>query len=401
MATNTTATVDPADLTNDYRCNACNMDFEDSARQRDHYKSDFHVYNTKRKVAGLAPISLQVWTLRMEQLKKLAAESGDNKGTAHLKHREEGAAAMEHKEKHVPSQPPVEIVRDDKTCLFDNTQHKTVEDNLAYMSLKYSFFIPEIDYLKDLTGLLAMLTDKIYDRHQCLYCNKIYGSVGAVKSHMLDMKHTRIGTDTDELLADLDPFYDFSTSYLELQGGGPVEETEECDSDDDSDDWTEIGSVSGDEEEEDDLDEAVMQTGLRRAQILDDGSLRLPNGKVATHRMYAYIYKQRLTNDRVGDKPHEARKTLPQQKNAMLAIAGGDQSSAIMSMKTYREQKREAKSLLKSMKFMDFEAQKAQVRSNMLQKSRKGRTNRQNVTLWTYAKANRNSKRLPESSSSQ
>lgn len=29
------------------------------------------------------------------------------------------------------------------------------------------------------------------------------------------------GTDTDELLADLDPFYDFSASYLELQAAAP------------------------------------------------------------------------------------------------------------------------------------------------------------------------------------
>ncbi|KAF4652706.1 hypothetical protein FOZ61_009466 [Perkinsus olseni] len=385
MTSHSTAatTVDPSELTNEFRCNACNLEFIDSAEQRDHYKSDFHVYNTKRKVAGLAPISLQVWTARMEQLKKLAESAGDNKGTAHLKHRVEEGSQEHHRERReAASEPQEEIVRDDKTCLFDNTQHETVEDNLAYMSLKYSFFIPEIDYLKDLPGLLAMLTDKIYDRHQCLYCNKIYSGVGAVKSHMLDMNHTRIGTDTDELLADLDPFYDFSSSYLELQSGNQGEE-EEYDSDDDSDDWTEIGSVSGDEE---DLDEAVIQTGLHRAQILDDGSLRLPNGKVATHRMYAYIYKQRLTNNRVGDKPHEPRRALPQQKNAMLAIAGGDQSGAITSIKTYREQKRQAKSLLKSMRFMDFEAQKAQVRSNMLQKSRKGRTNRQNVTLWSYAK---------------
>lgn len=75
---------------------------------------------------------------------------------------------------------------------------------------RYSFFIPDIDYLKDLPGLLAMLTEKIYERHQCtpfvtrlvvvtfflsgLYCNKIYSGVGAVKSHMIDMKHTRIGS---------------------------------------------------------------------------------------------------------------------------------------------------------------------------------------------------------------
>lgn len=162
-------TADPSEPNSEFRCNACGLEFPDSAEQRDHYKSgettvrqkwlkfhstDFHVYNTKRKVAGLAPISPQVWTARVEQLKQLAEGVGDTKGTAHLKHRDEGEGIRmdsigvfsrygvlgvqgHHKERREESNgPQVEIVRDDKTCLFDNTQHATVEDNLAYMSLK-------------------------------------------------------------------------------------------------------------------------------------------------------------------------------------------------------------------------------------------------------------------------
>nr|PVC52357.1 hypothetical protein MACL_00000832 [Theileria orientalis] len=39
------------------RCLNCNLEFEDNGFYRKHFKSDFHVFNSKRKLQGLAPIS--------------------------------------------------------------------------------------------------------------------------------------------------------------------------------------------------------------------------------------------------------------------------------------------------------------------------------------------------------
>ena len=38
-------------------CISCRLLFSSADEQRDHYKSDFHKFNLKRKVASLPPIS--------------------------------------------------------------------------------------------------------------------------------------------------------------------------------------------------------------------------------------------------------------------------------------------------------------------------------------------------------
>lgn len=42
-----------------YTCLACQVAFESAEGQRIHYRSDWHRYNLKRKVADLPPVSLE------------------------------------------------------------------------------------------------------------------------------------------------------------------------------------------------------------------------------------------------------------------------------------------------------------------------------------------------------
>lgn len=37
-------------------CFTCRLVFDDSDKMREHYKTDFHRFNLKRKVAGLPPV---------------------------------------------------------------------------------------------------------------------------------------------------------------------------------------------------------------------------------------------------------------------------------------------------------------------------------------------------------
>lgn len=50
-----------APSTETFTCITCHMIFKDGVGQRDHYRSDVHRFNTKRKVAGLAPVSAEVY----------------------------------------------------------------------------------------------------------------------------------------------------------------------------------------------------------------------------------------------------------------------------------------------------------------------------------------------------
>lgn len=54
-------------------CNTCNTEFSDEKSQKSHYRSDWHQYNLKRKLAGAPGVSEALFILRLETL---AAEKG-------------------------------------------------------------------------------------------------------------------------------------------------------------------------------------------------------------------------------------------------------------------------------------------------------------------------------------
>ena len=57
--------------------------FVDKEALQEHYRSDFHRYNLKRKVAGLPPVTREWFDARKQQL-NLAASSGDVSKVRHL-----------------------------------------------------------------------------------------------------------------------------------------------------------------------------------------------------------------------------------------------------------------------------------------------------------------------------
>lgn len=52
-----------------FTCVTCNIAYNNSELQRDHYKSDWHRYNLKRKVADLPAVSLQDFQERVQMQK--------------------------------------------------------------------------------------------------------------------------------------------------------------------------------------------------------------------------------------------------------------------------------------------------------------------------------------------
>ena len=46
-------------------CITCSVAFKEASGQRDHYKTDWHRYNLKRKVAELPPINEQDFKVRI------------------------------------------------------------------------------------------------------------------------------------------------------------------------------------------------------------------------------------------------------------------------------------------------------------------------------------------------
>jgi hypothetical protein len=199
---------------------------------RAHFKSERHVYNTKRKQNGLKAISQEAWE---RKLRESRGDGGvcEQKGTAHLK-----AKKLDRKISSSDAPPPsseggsVEVTEEPvspRRCLFDRQHFETTEKCLAYMEKTYSFFIPDREYCCDLDGLLAFLGRKVSEPpYACINCNRRFPDAQSVRRHMLDKGHTQIGSQvlsrrgnydeasTNELQNELEPFYDFTASIREV-----------------------------------------------------------------------------------------------------------------------------------------------------------------------------------------
>jgi len=80
---------------------------------------------------------------------------------------------------------PVDALTD---CLFCNHKAETFEDNMTHMTNVHSLFIPDIEYLVDLRGMIRYLGEKITVGNVCIFCNgkgRGMKSVDAVRKHMV------------------------------------------------------------------------------------------------------------------------------------------------------------------------------------------------------------------------
>lgn len=113
-------------------------------------------------------------------------------------------------------------------CLFCSHHSSSLVKNVAHMTKIHSFFIPDIEYLSDLKGLITYLGEKIGVGKVCLWCNekgKSFYSTEAVQAHMNDKSHCKLFTDGDAALEFAD-FYDFRSSYPDYKEGQDPSEIE-------------------------------------------------------------------------------------------------------------------------------------------------------------------------------
>eukprot|EP00921_Rhytidocystis_pertsovi_P013009 GHVQ01021111.1.p1 GENE.GHVQ01021111.1~~GHVQ01021111.1.p1 ORF type:complete len:427 (-),score=88.16 GHVQ01021111.1:114-1394(-) len=303
-------------------CVTCAVGFADEQQHKKHHKTDWHRYNLRRRVADMAPLAELIYNRKVELIMANAAET-QPKGRSHLKvekkHRMDTVGGRDQQneegETHTARERIVVEYSDNTKSLFDSTlKFNTLERNVAHMEKRFCLFFPDRDYLVDLPGLITYLGKKVYERNCCIFCDRQFGSAEATQGHMLAKGHTRIGTEKQEMLDELEGFYDYSKSYLELAtpsrtrtaavtplqdlsvvGGGEMDEWEDLTAEVSmeglgEDDRTEAAHHEDDKQ----LKNKLKQFGLRPAKLTDHGRLRLPNGNLAGNRSLAYIYKQRL-----------------------------------------------------------------------------------------------------------
>ncbi|XP_050015847.1 cytoplasmic 60S subunit biogenesis factor ZNF622-like [Alexandromys fortis] len=128
------------------------------------------------------------------------------------------------------SAPPGAIPVTD--CLFCSHHSSSLMKNVAHMTKIHSFFIPDIEYLSDLKGLVKYLGEKVGVGKICLWCNergKSFYSTEAVQAHMNDKSHCKLFADGDAALEFAD-FYDFRSSYPDYKEEQDLDEIEELSS---------------------------------------------------------------------------------------------------------------------------------------------------------------------------
>jgi pre-60S factor REI1 len=169
--------------------------FEDRESLQEHYKSEWHRYNLKRKVAGLPPLPRDQFEARKNAALAAKGEQ-DAKAASHkLDHVKEGKKEKvaervaqrkqqldEVKGSVVPPKAPTEeeegaegegTMEDDaevqeeefeadmRRSLFDSNLSEDVDSNLAYMAQTFGFFLPDVEYVSDLHGLVEYLHEKV------------------------------------------------------------------------------------------------------------------------------------------------------------------------------------------------------------------------------------------------
>lgn len=212
-----------------HTCLNCNVKFQNADVQREHYKTDWHRYNLKRRVAELPAITAEDFQKRVlqqrtadekalqdislhcsacrkqfisdksyenhinskkhhenVQLAEKNAEKLGNQNDAQMKPDEtkpnEEAAKIEDAEdsdgmnvEEVDSDEWDEdfdnpIAKND--CIFCPHHSDDFVENVKHMSTVHSFFIPDTEYITDLEGLLMYLGEKVA-RGNCVFLLQI------------------------------------------------------------------------------------------------------------------------------------------------------------------------------------------------------------------------------------
>ncbi|XP_028593795.2 cytoplasmic 60S subunit biogenesis factor ZNF622 isoform X1 [Podarcis muralis] len=272
-----------------------------------------------------------------EQAKKLAREQSEEEEEAD--DMEEGWEDVDSDEDLEVEEGPMEGIQDEAEesvsgkdhpssdaipvtdCLFCSHHSSCLMKNVSHMTKVHSFFIPDIEYLVDIRGLIKYLGEKVGIGKICLWCNekgKSFYTTEAVQAHMNDKSHCKLFTEGDAALEFAD-FYDFRSTYPDYQEGDGAEMSEELPP-----------------EKNLDYDDDSME-------------LILPSGARIGHRSLMRYYKQRFGASRavaVSKNKHAVGRVLQQYK--ALGWTGGTGAALARERDMQYLQRMKAKWMLKT-----------------------------------------------------
>jgi pre-60S factor REI1 len=221
------------------------------------------------------------------------------------------------------------------------------------MASAHSFFIPDLEYLTDLSGLLSLLGERIAVDNTCIFClkrSRDFRSLDAVRKHMVDKGHCKIAYDAEGERLAVSDFYDFSSSYPTVPGEKTGSSSKRRrvrvvvpDAELVKDDgWEDLDDLDGefDEMVEESSSEPVDSGGEEDESDNEAGGpqitygdtvyeLVLPSGSRIGHRSLQRYYKQSFANPLPGrtEDPNSGvglvRKLIKDKNSALVPAKGG------------------------------------------------------------------------------
>lgn len=191
-----------------FTCIGCGVRFDSGEIQRQHFKTDWHLYNLKRKVCNLEPVNEEKFKEIQLVLDTEPKSESDKSSISPTNDEPESADESDWED--VTEEEMLARVIPEDVCLFCNKKSNDIEHNLKHMNSFHGFFIPEEQYLIDCEGLLEYLGFKVGAGATCLWCNKEFKSLHGARLHMISKDHCKICYDQDKALDEFKEFYDYS-----------------------------------------------------------------------------------------------------------------------------------------------------------------------------------------------
>ncbi|CEG49636.1 cytoplasmic protein [Plasmopara halstedii] len=297
------------------KCVPCNKLFTTRNAHENHLSSKKHIDNAKKIPDSADMVAIVDKPVQGVMLDAISAQDTDFGNPTELT-AEELAEEIEEYKKHVP------LEKED--CIFCSHHATDLNSSLTHMLKEHGFFIPDLDYLVDLEGLISYVAEKVKVGFYCLYCNgkgKSFRSYQDVQKHMTSLSHCKLRYEEEDL-NELLEFYDFSMQYNTNKIASTDEEVQwETDSEAsiDSDEDVTEENVSNHEAEEDTI------------EVSETGELVLASGRRLGRREFRRYYRQRF-------RPDETRASVlaAHKENLLLAYqsAGVDHRTGSTALST-------------------------------------------------------------------
>lgn len=214
-------------------CICCRIKFDSVDLQRGHFKTEWHLYNLKRRICNLDPIDLDSFNeiqgslpekqddettsifslpslrdIKYNPIGQLQDDDNTTLGDDWSEINEDEFVAEDYDDDEVDEL--LERVVKPDTCLFCNKKSSNYKQNVSHMNQIHGFFVPEEKYVIDFEGLMAYLGFKVGAGTTCLWCNKQFTTLHGVRLHMIYKNHCKILYDQEKAIEEFKEFYDYT-----------------------------------------------------------------------------------------------------------------------------------------------------------------------------------------------